>query len=348
MKKDSIILIAFIAIFLFSLQLYSLENVPIIKAQLHESMSDFNLAEIQQMVTVQGKQYFLESANHRIAIAEHNKITGQIGRIGQKNGELYYPLNLVVKNEKDFFVLDFIGEGTNRIQHLDQNGNYISGFTIFPKVWVFSINEKKEVFLGQPHLGNLFSVYNIKGKRLKRFGEPILPSSILGPAHKNLDKNHKIPMNRVNITHDNKDNLWASFLFMPLIVKYSPDGELVFKKVITTPGLTPVVKALLNPGSKDARNYLSRNIDGIQMPVIIKEIVFNKYDKNIYALLGSNEILKLNPDGETVLIIKPQFKKGALEKIFIDNQNHILVKFFFHSQLYRLEINEAVNLREEE
>ncbi len=317
------------------------EEIPVCTAKLEEVFPDLKLKEVQAMAQRNGLLYFLEPANHRIVVVKENKIVNQIGRIGQNQGELYYPRDFIIDSRDNFYVLDSVGKGDNRIQKLDHGGKYLSGFTTQPKAFGFAVNSKGKIFLGQPHLNSLISVYDCKGRRIKRFGELVLPSAVFGPGYKNYDRTHKIPMNRVNIAVDAEDNLWVSFLFMPLVLKYNRKGELLLKKMITAPQLSPLLEALLNPGSKEAKNYLSMNMDGIQMTFISKEIICNRAENKVYLLLGSDDILVLDPGGKEQYMIKPGFIKGALEKIFIKERNDIIVRFFFHAELYKLDIEES-------
>jgi hypothetical protein len=72
-------------------------------------------------------------------------------------------------------------------------------------------------------------------------------------------------------------------------------------------------------------------------------MIYNDALKRIYLLMGNDEILVLNLEGETQYIIKPNFIKGVLENFFIDEQNEIIVRFFFHPELYKLNIKDLKN-----
>jgi hypothetical protein len=121
-------------------------------------------------------------------------------------------------------------------------------------------------------------------------------------------------------------------------MKYSPKGELIFKKVLDRPGLAPLKRAIWDPAGKEARQFLSRNIDGPQMTVITKDLLYNQNQKQIYLLLGSDEILVLDLTGQEQTVIKPGFVKGTLETFFINEQDEIFVRFFFHPEIYKLVI----------
>lgn len=332
----------------FSPDMLPADKIKVHKAELTEIYSDLNLKAVQEIIHKNGALYLLETGNHRIIRVENNNITNQIGRIGQSKGEFYYPKSFLIDQKLNFYVLDFVDKGANRVQILNSAGDFTSGFLTGTKTWGFGADSKGNVYLGQPHYGSLITVYNAKGKRINRFGELILPSEIYGEIYERKDKDYKIPMNRINIAVDDKDNIWAGLLFMPLLIKYNTKGEIILKKVLDLPGLTPLKKTIWEPSGKEARQYLSRNIDGYQMTVIIKEIIYNTSLKKLYLLSGSDEILILNPAGDIQSIIKPIFVKGALEKFFINENNEIIVKFFFHPECYKLNIKDFKNNKMEE
>lgn len=331
--------ILFLSLSFLSLYLLIGERFEHYQGDLKEVYADLNLSQVREIIHKDGFLYLLEMGNHRIIKIKDNIVTGQIGRIGQKEGEFYYPNDFIIAENGNFYVMDFVEKGANRVQQLNPEGKYISGFRTGTKSWGFAVDSLGNVLLGQPHFGSLVSVYDSKGRRSGKIGRLILPSEIYGEQHKNDDKTYKIPMNRVNLAVDEKGDIWMTFLFMPVLLKYDASGKLLLKKVLDMPGLTPLKKTIWESGSKEAKNFLSRNIDGYQMTVVIKDIIYNDSLKRIYLLLGSDEILVLNLKGEVLHMIKPNFKKGVLEQFFMNEKNEILVRFFFHPEMYKLNVS---------
>ena len=323
---------------------FSLANeIPVQHAKLVEIYADLDLSLAGKIIHVDGIMYVLESGNHRIVSIKDNEIMKQIGRIGQKKGEFYYPQNFLIDKKGRYIVLDFSEKGANRVQIVDREGKYINGFLTGTKPWGFGADSKGNIYLGQPHFGNLITVYSPKGKKINRLGKLILPSEIYGKEYEKKNSIYKIPMNRVNMVIDEDDNIYVSFLFMPLLIKFNPKGEVIFKKVLDRPGLNPVMRAIWDPGSKDAKQFFSRNIDGPQMAVVTKDMLYNHGQKRIYILLGSNEILVLDLTGQEQAVIKPGIVKGALDRMFINEQDEIIVRFFFHPEFYKLVIKNSSN-----
>lgn len=323
-------------------------DVAIYSAGLEGTYPHLKRTNVQDMIHKNGIMYLLEMGNHRIIAFKDNVRIKQIGRIGQKPGEFYYPMSFLIDAKENFYVLDFVEKGANRVQKLNSSGVYINGFLTGVRSWGFGADSQGNIYLGQPHYGSIITAYNPGGKKLRRIGELVLPSDIYGKKYERYDPGYKIPMNRVNIVIDEKDNIWVGFLFMPLILKYSPTGALLFKKVLDMPAMLPVQRAVWEPGSKEGKQYLSRSIDGMQMTVMVKEMVYNSNLKRLYILLGSNEILVLDPAGAPQYIIKPDFIKGALERLFINEHGDMIVKFFFNPELFKLVIKNSNNKIQEE
>lgn len=334
-----------ILVFILSLSIYFVPlcmnwagELPVEHAKLIETYSDLDLSLAGKIIYKDGIMYVLEDGNHRIVSIKDNVITNQIGRIGQKKGEFYYPKNFLIDKKGCYIVLDFVEKGANRVQVVDKEGKYINGFLTGTKSWGFGTDSKGNIYLGQPHFGNLVTVYNPKGKRLNSIGKLLLPSEIYGKEYEKKDSIYKIPMNRVNMVIDENDNIYVSFLFMPILMKFNQKGELIFKKILNRPGLIPLKQAIWDPSTKEARQFLSRNIDGLQMTVITKDLLYIHQQEHIYILLGNNDILVLDLSGNEQKVIKPGIAKGTLEKMFINEQGEIFVRFFFHPEFYKLVI----------
>jgi hypothetical protein len=252
-------------------------------------------------------------------------------------------MSFLVDAKENYYVLDFVEKGANRVQILNSAGAYVKGFLTDVRSWGFGADSQGNIYLGQPQYGSIITVYNPAGKKLRRMGESVLPSDMYGKKYARYDAGYKIPMNRVNIVIDEKDDIWVGFLFMPLVMKYSASGTLLFKKVLDLPNMLPVQRVVWEPGGKEGKQYLSRSIDGVQMTVMVKEMVYNPEIKRLYILLGSNEILVLDAAGAPQYIIKPDFVKGALERLFMNERGDMIVKFFFNPGLFKLVIKNSNN-----
>ena len=325
------IALIFSVVFYSSIHLTSAETLRICDARLEEISFGVELKDIQRIIQSNGMLYFLEMGNHRIISVKEGEILDQIGRIGNGKGEFYYPKDFFIHKKTSYYVLD---RGNKRIQIVDGTGRYIGGFPDISKSWGFSVNSRGDVLLGQPILNKLLSIYNPKGKRLHQFGELINPSDIYGLEYKQYDENYQLPMNRVYLSVDEDDNVWVGFLYMPLILKYNKNGDLAIRKILNIPGLEPLKKAVWqNPPPTE---YLSMNIDGIQLTLIIKDMAYNFDSSKLYVLLGDDRILVINSDGREECIIVPKIRRGSLDRIFITGNGDLMVTFFSSPVCYKL------------
>jgi DNA-binding beta-propeller fold protein YncE len=309
----------------------SLDGITVVEAAVEEVPLEAELNTIQEMVFYKNSLYIVDTGNHRILRIENNKITRQIGIIGNSKGELYYPSDLYIGKNGYFYVLD---RGNRRIQILNSQGGYIGHFKEQPRAFGLAVNSKGNLLLGQAKSNHLISVYDLKGNRILDFGELIKPSGVYGGKYKKYDKSHRFPMNRLYLAVGENDELWAGFYHMPVICKFNRNGCLVSKKIIELPGLEPLKRAVWDSSSSD--RYITFGLDGLVLTKFVNDLVYEENSRRLYVLLGDNRILVLNSDAVGEYVIKPRIIKGAVENIAVNNKGEIFASFFFSTKLYRL------------
>ncbi|UCH96952.1 MAG: hypothetical protein JSV88_08910 [Candidatus Aminicenantes bacterium] len=307
------------------------DEIRIYEADVKEVPLYINFNNIQKIVSFKECLYVLDSRNHRIVAIKDNKPLKQIGMIGNKKGELYYPSSLFIDGNSFFYVLD---RGNRRVQIMDSKGNYKGDIPERPLAFGMAVDSKGLILLSQPKLKKLITVYDIKGKRLAQFGELLNPSEIYGDAYKKYDNDYKLSMNRIYLTIGEKDDIWVVFYHMPLICRYDNEGNLVYKKIIDIEGIDKLKEAVWNTSSHP--EYLSLGMDGFTLTMVINDIVYEGKSKKVYVLLGDNQILVLNSKTNEKYVIKPRIIKGAIERIGVTYKGEIYLSFFFSSKLYRL------------
>lgn len=332
---ENMLLVKFISIFIIVISLcgtLSLANeITTVDADVEEVPLDAQLNYIQKMVFYNDSLYILDSGNHRIVVIKDNKVIRQIGMIGNETGDLYYPSDLDIGNNGYLYVLD---RGNKRIQILNPMGKAIGHFPDRPRAFGMAVNSRGDIYLGQPKLKKLVTVYDYQGKRIKRFGELQKPSEVYGLKFKKYDKKYRLPMNRLYLVVGENDDLWIGFYHMPVICKYNRDGYMVNKKIIELPGLEPLKQAVWNPAS--SRDYITFGLDGLVLTMVINDISYEKSSQRLYVLLGDNRILVIKPDAKKEYVIKPRIIKGAIENIAVNDSGDIFASFFFSNKLYRL------------
>jgi hypothetical protein len=302
------------------------------KASLREIVFDKPFqTPVSKIASLYEGLFALEIENHRILSIKSNKIVGQIGKIGNSKGEFYYPEDFVIDKNRTFYVID---AGNSRLQILDQKGEHLYEFPVGAKSLGLATNSKEEIYLGQPTLDSLISVYSPKGKVLRSFGSLISPSEIYGVDYKKYDGTHKIPMNRVRIAIDNNDCIWLGFVHMPLVLSYNQKGELIYKKILNLSSLEPLKMAIWQRAGQ--QQYMSINIDGIQLVVIIKDVAINPQNNLILVLMGDDSIIGMDQKGEVKYVIKTIVEKGTLSSICAGENGEIYLTSLFAPKVYRL------------
>lgn len=328
-----IFLLAFIFSLFYYRIIYAGENV-IYKADVKEVPIDTNFSNIQKIVFSKNCIFVLDSGNHRIVSIKDNISIAQIGIIGNKKGEFYYPSSLFIDDNLFFYVID---RGNRRIQIMDPQGHYLGEFTDRPFTFGIAVNSKGLIFLAQPNYEKHVSVYNRNGKRVARFGDLINPSDIYGNTYKKYDSEYRIPMNRVYLAIGENDEIWAAFYHMPLICRYDNKGNLTYKKIINIKGVENLKNAVWDKSLQS--EYLSLGMGGTTLTMVINDIVYDKKSSNLYVLMGDNQIFVINVKSNENYVIKPRIIKGAIERIGITDKGVIYLSFFFSTKLYRLYFN---------
>jgi len=169
----------------------------------------------QLAIDEDGNIYICDHMGHNILkYSRSGKLLKIIGRKGQGPGEFIFPNALCYANAK-LFITDV---GNGRLQILDKKGAYLSSF----KMINFPINiaiMKNEIFgITIPRFGNqkhLISVFNEKGRLLRKFGEFLSFVTNLTPsASEALIK-----------AFGNK--IYVLFQYYPVLRIYSLKGELI-------------------------------------------------------------------------------------------------------------------------
>lgn len=298
---------------------------------------EYNFSSIAKVVKYKNEYYILESKNHRILVFNDlMKFERQISHIGQGKGELYYPIDFVIRGDY-IYVLDNM---MKRVQIFSSNGKYINGFSSDYKSCGIAVNQKGEIYLGQPQRGKLISVYSQNGKFLRSFGNLKKLSNFYGTRLRSLDKKYKIAINRVNICIDNKDNLYLSFLGAPFFQKYNKKGELLFEKRIQS----PIAKKIIKEFRIKRKSPVRRGIDNVPTPLITTGIAVDS--KSDYLVISfqwhRGWIYIANTDGEKISLLEIANKKILFENIYLSKDYTL-----FCPRLSVVKYNEvyAINLK---
>ncbi len=283
---------------------------------------------LRKVISAGDRMYLLDTQNHQIHIFSGTKAT-TVGQIGNGKGDLYQPFDFTVDDQHRIYVKD---GGNRRIQMFDTQQHDMGSFPDTPKSLGLAVNARGEIFLGQPQLGSLISVYDAHGKRLRSFGALLLPSSIYGARFKRFD-GYTTAFNRVRIATDDSGNVWAAFVYLPLLYKFDALGHFLFQKRLQYPELDPVVASVgVQPPPPE---YASMNFDGIQMTVVIGDLTYDRRSKNVLLLLGNDRTIVLDGAGRDLYGMRPAAEVGSLQNVAVRDNGDILVTVFGSPKLYR-------------
>jgi len=145
----------------------------------------------------------------------------KFGRQGQGPGEFQYPGLLGIGGENRLIVE--CGDSTYQI--FDLMGQYVDRFTMGRYEGLFMRVLKSGNLVGYSmningennRENNILKIFDLEGKTLFQFGEPMLLTNIRDSWSANF----------TSLSLDEEDNIYASFVYQNRIEKYSPSGELL-------------------------------------------------------------------------------------------------------------------------
>lgn len=325
--------IGFVSMFILGLSSAPLgaAGVQVRQPKVEEVRLKAEVGIIMRIVEAGGYTYLLDERSSRIhRVSAASAIT--IGGIGNLKGEFYRPMDMTVSTTGTLAVKD---NGNHRIQILKADGTYVNEFPDLPRSMGLAVDRAGNVYLGQPENGSLVSVYDHDGKKIRSFGNLVLPSEIYGVAYKDRDDSRKIAMNRIRILLDDAENVWVIFRFLPLVCKFSPSGEMLLRKVLDFPEIATVREAVWKEGTCPP-GFFQFNFDGVAITFVSTDAAIDQKNKELVLLLGDSRILALNFDGSPKYIIAAPKEPLFLQSLAASTDGILLVSSFIQSGIYRI------------
>ncbi|MCU1350663.1 MAG: uncharacterized protein JWO56_3693 [Acidobacteria bacterium] len=273
--------------------------------------------------------YLLDRDRHSVSAVSAGGVR-LIGDIGNGPGELYYPFDLALTADDRLYVKD---GGNKRIEIFGADGRYVGQLPDKPKSEGLAVNAYGEVFIGQPATGHLISVYGSSGKKLTAFGDLLTPSTVYGPPLKGKDSAYRASMNRVRIAVDDQDNVWVAFLHAPIVCKFNRNGKLLAKTTLQLPSMSLLTEAVLQ--QPPPKKYMSQDMDGLPLTLVIKEIVIDHKNRQTLLLLGDDRIVCLRPDASPEKIIRIPSGR-TLATLAADSDGAIFTSQYSTGQVFRV------------
>jgi hypothetical protein len=284
-------------------------------------------------VATHGGKYFVTDfkSNSVLIINEKMEVGGGIGRIGSGPGRLFRPGGIDVASDGTIFVED---GGNQRVEQFNENGNYVGEFPTTNHEG-FAVGKQKEVYLGQPEEGHLITVYSATGKKLRSFGQLKKFSQEYGPTFAEQDDQYAVAVNRVRLSVDGHGDLYVSFMLLPLLQKYSPDGKLLFERRIEGTEIDELKEAIRRS------KYLSTGRDGVDARIIALDPVIDQAGEHIFVPLIDGSVYVADMSGRRLCLLHPQvqLKSGQTFYPFIAGlgaRGELLVTPFPPKHWYKL------------
>ena len=249
-----------------------------------------------------GRYLLTDVKNNRVLVVKGNmEIDREFGRIGSSPGRLLHPGYIDVARDGTIYVND---GGNERIVKFSVAGNYLGEFPL-GEFEGLAAGPDNELFVGQPREDHLITVYSSSGKKLRSFGELKKYSEIYGAAFADKDALYKTALNQVRLACDKDGNLFVSFMLIPLMQKYSPDGRLVFERKLEAPEIDRLMQEI------QKRKYITANRDGADGRIIALDPVIEPATGNILVPLVDGSIYVADRDGHRLALLRPQMPPQA-------------------------------------
>ena len=249
--------------------------------------------DVYDVASHKGSYYISDRTRNCIVVVNEGfEIQRLIGGIGSAPGRLFRPGYIDVSRDGLIYVQD---GGNERIQCFAIDGTYLGGFATKPYMGM-AVGLNGEVYLGQPENGALVSVYSRDGKYLRSFGDLKAYSEVVGQKSQDLDEQYARAANRVRLFVDRDGSTFVSFMLVPLIQKYSPDGKLVFESRLEGPEIESLRQT---PG------LLTMSMDGFAETILALEAIALPSGE-INVVLTDGSIYVADQNGRRKRVIHPQ------------------------------------------
>jgi hypothetical protein len=249
--------------------------------------------DIYDVASHDGLYYVTDRTRNSIVVVnERFEIQRLIGGIGSAPGRLFRPGYIDVSRDGLIYVQD---GGNERIQCFSIDGTYLGGFATKPYMGM-AAGPNGEVYLGQPENGTLVSIYSRDGKHLRSFGKLKTYSELLGQEFQDLNEQYDRGANRVRLFVDRDGSTLVSFMLVPLIQKYSPDGKLVFESRLEGPEIDALRQT---PG------LLTMSMDGFAETILALEAIALPSGE-INVVLTDGSIYVADQNAKRQRVIHPQ------------------------------------------
>ena len=197
------------------------------------------LSEPRGLAVNRSGHIYILDANRIRVFDESGKYIKTIGGVGEGPGDLLDPALLVIDKQDNIVLFD---GGKQRVQILSSDGKYLGGFPLGEnRPGPIAITRENEILMSNRTLTKeaaaLWIYYDYQGKTVRQNGQRYSGSSEL--------VNDKLY--EVSFALDEKDNLYAAYVYKPHIQVYSLTGELIRESTYEVPFEIPEIRSFTRP-----------------------------------------------------------------------------------------------------
>jgi hypothetical protein len=285
----------------------------------------------------QGKYVLTDFKGNRVFIVNASmQVEKEFGRIGSGPGRLLNPGYVDVARDGTIYVQD---GGNERIVTFNQAGDFLGEFPLSDYEGM-TVSADNELYVGQPQENQLITVYSRSGKKLRSFGQLKQYSEVYGAANVDKDALYKVALNQVRLATDKDGNLLVSFMLIPLLQKYSPQGKLLFERKLEAPEIDRLLENI------QKKKYLTANREGADGRIIALDPVIEPATGNILVPLVDGSIYVADRDGNKLAFLRPQLPKQPSQTFYpyvagLGAKGELLLTPFPPKRWYRLVLTPA-------
>lgn len=264
------------------------------------TLNEFAAKELESpagLAMFQNRYYITDERMNQVLVFDtKGGLLRTIGSAGSGKGELLRPSTIIVAKDGTIYVRDF---GNERIQVFDPRGEY-AGEVKAPDFTGFAVNPKGYILMGRPENGALVSIYDRSGQEVGKIGKLRKTSDFYGAAARADDYRNRMLINRVDISFGEDGEMYLTFLFAPIVQKYSPQGKLIWERRLSGPHIDRLTQLFVSDEGRTGHKFVRIVMDGRAANFVTTACAFDPVTHRLYVLLPGRQLAVLGADGRTV------------------------------------------------